>query len=81
MVKGTKVSRAAYKKCIFNHNLESMYVSQIIRKVILLSIQHKNFAWLLNFQLSLTLVLKYILNFKVYTQNLFQTTECLDCKM
>ena len=58
-----------------------MYVSQIIRKVVLLSIQHKYFGCLLNFQLSPTLVLKYILNFKVCTQNLPQTEECSKCKM
>ena len=45
-----------------------MYVSQIIRKVVLPSIQHKDFGCLLNFQLSPTSVLKYILNFKVCTQ-------------
>ena len=38
-----------------------MYVSQIIRKVVLPSIQHKDFDCLLNFQLSPTLVLKYVL--------------------
>ena len=58
-----------------------MYVSQIIRKVVLPSIQHKDFGCLLNFQLSPTLVLKYILNFKVRTQNLPQTKECLKCKI
>ena len=58
-----------------------MYVSQIIRKVVLLSIQHKSFGCLLNFQLSPTLVLKYILHFKVCTQDLTQTKECLKCKM
>ena len=52
-----------------------MYVSQIIRKVVLPSIQHKDFGCLLNFQLYPTLVLKCILNFKVSTQNLSQIKE------
>ena len=56
-----------------------MYVSQIICKVVLPSIH--DFVCLLNFQLAPTLVLKYILNFKVCTQNLSQTKECLKCKM
>ena len=38
-----------------------MYVSQIIRKVVLPSIQHKDFGCLLNFQLYPALVLKYVL--------------------
>ena len=58
-----------------------MYISQIICKVVLPSIQHNDFVCLLNFQLSLTLVLKDILNFKVYTQNLSQIKECLKCRM
>ena len=46
-----------------------MYVSQIIRKVVLPCIEHKDFGFVLNFQLSPTSVLKYILRFKVCTQN------------
>ena len=53
----------------YDRNLKSMYVSQIIRKVVLPSIEHKDFGFVLNFQLSPILVLKYILRFKVCTQN------------
>ena len=47
-----------------------MYVSQIIRKVVLPSMEHKDFGFfVLNFQLSPISALKYLLRFKVCTQN------------